>query len=315
MPDALLARLASEPHPIAYITLKRASAQAAERGLEAELIALLKRLLSEPANVARLPTGDLAKLIATIKTRDRAIDLANWLFELSGGYLTNDRAVAPLLAAAAELAHAAGERQRSLDFCHLAGGRLAAWDARNADIAAVCAKLGFQNEARMYANRATFAGPTSVMSLRAISLFATTRDEQVEMAKLWKAAIDAGLDPLRAAGDYARLLTRVEDYAGALEALAPALALPEPAANLLALQGDILVKLGRPTEAIGAYQRALETSPNNVPAHRALSTLYGSRGQMNEAIHHGAKALALSPGNAGLKRNLEKLEALKKTSG
>ena len=70
--------------------------------------------------------------------------------------------------------------------------------------------------------------------------------------------------------------------------------------------GNAYQFLGRYDEAIGAYQRALQLSPNNLLAHLNLTTTYSKLGRDKEASAHAKEILRISP-DFSLDRFAEKL--------
>jgi adenylate cyclase len=70
--------------------------------------------------------------------------------------------------------------------------------------------------------------------------------------------------------------------------------------------GNAYLFLRRDDEAIGAYQRALQLSPNNLFAHLNLTVTYGQLGRDKEASAHAKEILRISP-DFSLDRFAEKL--------
>jgi adenylate cyclase len=70
--------------------------------------------------------------------------------------------------------------------------------------------------------------------------------------------------------------------------------------------GNAYQFLGRYDEAIAAYQRALQLSPNNLLAHLSLTATYSRLGRDKEAIAHAKEVLRISP-DFSLDRFAEKL--------
>jgi tetratricopeptide (TPR) repeat protein len=57
-------------------------------------------------------------------------------------------------------------------------------------------------------------------------------------------------------------------------------------------------------EAIAAYEKALEVSPDHAEAHNNLGTALAARGRMDEAIAHTRTAVELNPEKASAHANL-----------
>jgi len=71
-----------------------------------------------------------------------------------------------------------------------------------------------------------------------------------------------------------------------------------------ALMGDALEKARKPTEAIQAYERALNVKPEMPEVYIALSSLYQNQSRINEAIAAVRKGIKLYPGNGDMYVNL-----------
>jgi tetratricopeptide (TPR) repeat protein len=68
-------------------------------------------------------------------------------------------------------------------------------------------------------------------------------------------------------------------------------------------------RLGKPEEAISAFQEALKLDPNNAEAHLSLGKTEMSAGHLNEAITDLHEALRLNPNNDQTRRLLSKAYA------
>src|SRR5262249_13568228 len=75
--------------------------------------------------------------------------------------------------------------------------------------------------------------------------------------------------------------------------------------NLAQLEeGNKLTSVGRWAEAVGAYRRALELSPNMAEIHGNLGHAYSQLGRFEEAIASLRRALVLQPQTAVFNYNL-----------
>ncbi len=71
-------------------------------------------------------------------------------------------------------------------------------------------------------------------------------------------------------------------------------------------RGLILKKIGRPTEALSAYQRALDAGIDTPELHNNLGNLLLQLARPAEALPHFERAAALMPGNATIERNIQR---------
>jgi tetratricopeptide (TPR) repeat protein len=95
-------------------------------------------------------------------------------------------------------------------------------------------------------------------------------------------------------GDDERSLTHYRE-AAALDRHNPA---------LLEGMGNALSNLGRPDDAIGAYQRALAVAPRRAQTYRLLAGVYHARGRWEDAIREYERAFALGEQQVGVVENL-----------
>ena len=89
-------------------------------------------------------------------------------------------------------------------------------------------------------------------------------------------------------------LVRAGDLPGALEAARHVLELGEDG-EAWAGVGNLLDRLGRRTEALGAYQRAVELAPEVAEARLAYGTALGAAGDVEAAGAEFARAVELAP--------------------
>ena len=68
--------------------------------------------------------------------------------------------------------------------------------------------------------------------------------------------------------------------------------------------GNSFMDVSRFTEAVNAYQKALEMAPNNVDVMVDMGTCYRSAGQPDKAAEEYRKAIAVNPGHPNAHRNL-----------
>ena len=57
-------------------------------------------------------------------------------------------------------------------------------------------------------------------------------------------------------------------------------------------------------EAVTAYRRALELSPNSVEAHSALGFIYAKQGRLQDAVQENLTAVRLAPRDYNSHKNL-----------
>ena len=68
--------------------------------------------------------------------------------------------------------------------------------------------------------------------------------------------------------------------------------------------GAVNASLGRPTDAITSYTKALRIKPDYADAHNNLGNAYSAAGRHDDAIASYTKALQIKPDNAGTNNNL-----------
>lgn len=105
----------------------------------------------------------------------------------------------------------------------------------------------------------------------------------------------------------ADLLVRAGRPADAIEhyqALLRVYADDRDAARLLA---GALVRAGRFAEAVDAYRQVLSKAPGDVASWNGLGVAYASLGKSAEAIEAFQRVLQLDPGNEGARRNLDRI--------
>ena len=72
-------------------------------------------------------------------------------------------------------------------------------------------------------------------------------------------------------------------------------------------QGKALLRLDRVSEALNAFQNAIQIKKDYAPAYMAMADLYISQGNNQEALDIVNRGLKYTPKSKGLKRRLDKL--------
>jgi tetratricopeptide (TPR) repeat protein len=95
--------------------------------------------------------------------------------------------------------------------------------------------------------------------------------------------------------EYARLLARSGDYAGAEPVAAHVLQMMPHSADAHVLMGGVLTELGRRTAAAAAYERALRLEPGHAGAIHARAYNDARGGRLSSALNGFQQAGALDP--------------------
>ena len=74
-------------------------------------------------------------------------------------------------------------------------------------------------------------------------------------------------------------------------------------------QGEILEESGLATQALAAYEAAVQAAPDNTDAVLTLATAYRRRGMIDEAIAMLELGLKLDPTREGAQAALDRLKA------
>jgi tetratricopeptide (TPR) repeat protein len=72
--------------------------------------------------------------------------------------------------------------------------------------------------------------------------------------------------------------------------------------------GDVLVRMGEGAAAVEALRRELDVNPNHFDSHLLLGLLLRQESKTDEAMGHLRKALALRPGDAGVRYQIALVE-------
>lgn len=104
-------------------------------------------------------------------------------------------------------------------------------------------------------------------------------------------------------------LERTGDDPGAEAAFRSAAEIDPGHPSVLTALGTLLARTGRGDEGERLLRQALSADPYSAPAHASLGVLLAQRGQLTEALNHLRRARRLAPGDEGVRRNLEVLEA------
>jgi tetratricopeptide (TPR) repeat protein len=139
------------------------------------------------------------------------------------------------------------------------------------------------------------------LHINLVELYRSLQDEGTAQQHLRAAqSAIAGLDergPIRSA--FLRQRATIKMYAGDLDGagqdIKEALALNPNDPNDLQLSGDLLVKLGRPQEAIGVYRKILAVDANNRLALTSLGFAYRETGDNKEAEKYFERLAAAYP--------------------
>lgn len=78
--------------------------------------------------------------------------------------------------------------------------------------------------------------------------------------------------------------------------------------EILVKKGKLLVRMGRASEALAAFQDAIRRKPNYSPAYMALADFYNSVGEKDKALAVVRDGLAKAPNSRGLRRRLKELQ-------
>ena len=134
-----------------------------------------------------------------------------------------------------------------------------------------------------------------------------TGDLEAATARLAEAhALDPGRREYAVA--YAQTLFRLNDFRRVKEILAPFAGEPEPAAEVLALLGQACHALGEFQEAVTHYAAYLSRFGANIDILNYLGTCYFQLGNREEAVRAWTKSLELSPNQDKIRALLESLK-------
>ena len=95
-----------------------------------------------------------------------------------------------------------------------------------------------------------------------------------------------------------RLVTE-EKYDKAIIAFQNAIKFEPKNASIHLEFGKGLIKMGKPTEALGKLQRTIELDPNSGEAHLEMAKLFHQPQYYRLCEHHAEKVTIIDPGNRG----------------
>ena len=137
-----------------------------------------------------------------------------------------------------------------------------------------------------------------------MSLTAEQAAQRVGKQPAWELANDikrllGSVDDARERQGLLLTLARAEKAQGrslhALHRVDDVLRLDPGCAEAHVLRGDIFTDKGADSDAIAAYQRAIELSPDNAAAHAGLGLVYAFSQRSAEAVPHLTRAVTLDP--------------------
>jgi tetratricopeptide (TPR) repeat protein len=73
--------------------------------------------------------------------------------------------------------------------------------------------------------------------------------------------------------------------------------------------GNVLLREGKPSDAIGHYEQALRIKPDNAKAHNDLGSALAQTGKIEEAIAHYQQALRIKPDFTQAQNALARVQA------
>lgn len=126
---------------------------------------------------------------------------------------------------------------------------------------------------------------------------AEQRGEYIVAVQRYREALELNPNYTDAFHGLARSFFRLAEYEQALEAVREARRRARANTTIAALEGDILLLLGRLNEAAEAYNRVLAIEPNNLPARTGLAELSVAEGRTATAIDTYRTILSLAPEN------------------
>lgn len=310
IPDPLMRRLALEVTAVPRSRLRK-FAQRSLKGDHADtLLIFVRRLLAdtgylaEPGFVAEITS--FAPLLATAPQVD---ELLAEIDERAAGAV-DKRKVVPLMVAAARIHQARGNMGEALRCAERAAGKVTAWDEReNALLQGIFAELGEPGRAAQFGRRVDARRSPDFKAFEADAKALERENDWAGAAAVWRQALDGGVAATRVALPLGRALSRLSDHEGALEALAPALALDSPSPEVLKLAGSSVAKLRRHDEALGFFRRAVASAPSDHGAHRLLSNGLLSMGDVEGALGSMRTSLSLRPMEASAAQ-VARLEAM-----
>ncbi|MFW6234629.1 MAG: tetratricopeptide repeat protein [Spirochaetota bacterium] len=131
----------------------------------------------------------------------------------------------------------------------------------------------------------------------AVGAAAEERGEYIVAIQRYREALDLNGNYADAWYGLARSFVALSEYDQALEAVREAARRARRNPDIIALEGDILLLLGRIEEAADAYNRILATEPNNVSARIGLAELAVAEGRTQTALETYRTVLSISPEN------------------